>query len=338
VGYEITQEELASLKRSKERPHVVILGAGASLAACPNGDAYGKPLPIMNNLVETLGLGDLIAQARYNPAEGFEALYSRLHAADPHSPLVAQIEQRVKGYFTQLLLPKFPTIYDLLVLSLRKKDAIFTFNWDPFLVDAWERNADIGSLPQIFHLHGNVRVSFCTRCGKEMRKAEPCRTCGNPPTPSRLLYPVAQKNYADDPFIASQWQQARDFIGRAFIITIFGYSAPTTDKEAMEIFTKAWKQDSSHKHIERVEIIDIRDGEELGHQWGPFAHFDHRDMCRNFHESRLACYPRRTCEALCHEGFDGKFVEPITRAGSLEGLKASVADLVEHENRTHESQ
>jgi hypothetical protein len=37
-----------------ERAHVVILGAGASLAAFPDGDKYGIKLPLMNNLVETL--------------------------------------------------------------------------------------------------------------------------------------------------------------------------------------------------------------------------------------------------------------------------------------------
>ncbi len=30
---------------ANESPHVVILGAGASLAACPNGDWYGRRLP-----------------------------------------------------------------------------------------------------------------------------------------------------------------------------------------------------------------------------------------------------------------------------------------------------
>lgn len=41
--------------------HVVILGAGASYAAFPGGDKHGRKLPLMNNLIETLGLQDLIA-------------------------------------------------------------------------------------------------------------------------------------------------------------------------------------------------------------------------------------------------------------------------------------
>jgi hypothetical protein len=37
-------------------PHVVLLGAGASLAAFPNGDANGNKLPLMNDLIATVGI------------------------------------------------------------------------------------------------------------------------------------------------------------------------------------------------------------------------------------------------------------------------------------------
>jgi len=337
--YDVTKQQLIELERRIGRPHVVVLGAGASLAAFPNGDGRGRRLPLMANIVEVLELQDTLARAGHDPTHNFEKLYSQLHALDPESAVVKEIEQRVEDYFSQLALPDCPTIYDLLVMSLRNKDAIFTFNWDPFLVDALERNVEIGSLPHIFHLHGNVRVGFCEHCGLAMRRAAECHTCGEALTPSRLLYPVEEKNYADDPFIASQWQQARDFIERAFIITIFGYSAPTTDKEAMAIFTKSWKEGEEHKFVERLETIDIRDGEELGYQWGPFAHFDHRDMRRSYHESMLARYPRRTCESLYHAGVDGKFVEPIPWAGNLDGVpgtldevRGEMAELIEHES------
>jgi hypothetical protein len=41
---------------SMGRPHLVILGAGASLAAFPNGDRYGRQLPLMHDLISKLGL------------------------------------------------------------------------------------------------------------------------------------------------------------------------------------------------------------------------------------------------------------------------------------------
>ena len=42
------------------KPHVVLLGAGASRAAFPNGEDAGKRLPLMNDFVETLELAALL--------------------------------------------------------------------------------------------------------------------------------------------------------------------------------------------------------------------------------------------------------------------------------------
>ncbi|MEN6407217.1 MAG: hypothetical protein ABFC77_12185 [Thermoguttaceae bacterium] len=314
----------------------MILGAGASVAACPNGDALGRRLPVMANLVEILELNDLIAGAGHDPTIGFESLYSRLHASDPQSSLVQKIENCVEDYFNHLILPNYPTIYDLLLLSLRGKDAIFTFNWDPFLADAYMRVAGIvppSNLPNIFHLHGNVRVAFCEQCHTATRKAETCLGCGaNNVTPTRLLYPVEKKNYANDPYLVSQWEDFRKFISRALIITIFGYSAPTTDQEAMATLKAAWKDGESHKLIHRLEIIDIRDRDKLGWQWLPFTLYDdHNDVYRSFYESRLARYPRRSCEALFQSGYDGKIVEPIAWAGNFEGMRGDITKLVAYE-------
>ena len=44
------QQEIEQIEMG--RPHVVILGAGASYAAFPNGDMHGRKLPLMNNFVE----------------------------------------------------------------------------------------------------------------------------------------------------------------------------------------------------------------------------------------------------------------------------------------------
>ena len=37
------------------RPHAVLLGAGASRAAFPSGDAGGRQLPVMSDLVDVVG-------------------------------------------------------------------------------------------------------------------------------------------------------------------------------------------------------------------------------------------------------------------------------------------
>ncbi len=48
------KEELIRSPSEDARLHVVLLGAGASLAAFPNGDRLGRTLPLMKNLVEVL--------------------------------------------------------------------------------------------------------------------------------------------------------------------------------------------------------------------------------------------------------------------------------------------
>src|SRR5262245_4974494 len=112
-----------------DRPHVVLVGAGASRAACPNGDAQGRHLPVMSDLTETVGLGQLFSRAGIDPSSNFEVAYSSLYdgAADPQ--LLDGVERRVSDYFRSLVLPSEPTVYDYLVLSLRPKDVIATFNW-----------------------------------------------------------------------------------------------------------------------------------------------------------------------------------------------------------------
>ena len=186
-------------------------------------------------------------------------------------------------------------------------------------------------LPKIFHLHGNVRVSYCSNCKLSLLRASVCPTCSKEVTPTQLLYPVHNKNYASDGFVSTQWDAVRSFVSRAAYITIFGYSAPDTDQEAMQIFTEAWKGEYSEKIVNRVEIIDIADFDELCRKWDPFAHHGHYQIRRNFFESSLARYPRRTCEALAHSGFLGQVVENIPWAGSLAGLQESIKELLAHE-------
>ena len=68
---------------SAKRPHVVILGAGASLQALPDGDKYGKVLPLMNNFVEVLELKNLLEAYGVDfHGKNFEELYSSI-SSDP---------------------------------------------------------------------------------------------------------------------------------------------------------------------------------------------------------------------------------------------------------------
>ena len=165
------------------RPHVVLLGAGASLAAFPNGDRLGRKLPLMKNLVEVVDLEPLIKQTdqKLNEENDFEAIYSHITSNPNYSAIKEKIEAKVREYFTSLEITNLTTLYDRLLLSLRRKDAVFTFNWDPFLFDAYFRNMKIPALPEIFFLHGNVRIGRCsTHTEKWGERLSQCPICSRP--------------------------------------------------------------------------------------------------------------------------------------------------------------
>jgi hypothetical protein len=121
-------------------PHLIILGAGASRAACPNGDTYGHQLPVMNNLIEVTGMTSLLETTIDSKVGNFESFYSDLVASGRNEALVCELEDTLCSYFSGVQIPAGPTVYDYLLLCLRSKDVIATFNWDPLLAQAHERN------------------------------------------------------------------------------------------------------------------------------------------------------------------------------------------------------
>jgi hypothetical protein len=164
-------------------------------------------------------------------------------------------------------------------------------------------------------------------------------------TRTPLLYPIEQKNYARNQFIRGQWDQIKDYLSDAILVTIFGYRAPRTDQEAMAMLKTGWKGKGQERPVERVEIIDIRDAGELAHQWHDFSFHSHYDIHHDFYESRLAQYPRRSCESLYWNGVMGKWTEEISWLGSktnsaanLEELRASLAELLPYEDEPDEKQ
>jgi len=144
------------------RPHLVILGAGASRAAFPKGDRCGRPLPVMATLADTIGLGDILEEyGLRDRADDFEGLYSDLYSSGKYRELCEALEASVHSYFSLLEIPIEFTIYDLLVLGLREKDVIATFNWDPLLYQTLQRHYRKVTLPRVLYLHGNVAIGYC---------------------------------------------------------------------------------------------------------------------------------------------------------------------------------
>lgn len=277
-------------------PHVVILGAGASRACCPDGDANGRVLPLMADFVDVLGLRTLIGAAGFEVNANFERTYSEIHRASA-LPLIRELDHATRTYFGQLTLPDHVTLYDRLLLSLRAKDAIITFNWDPLLAQAYKRWRHLGNvLPDLIFLHGNVDIGVnIERNLFGFLSDDVDRERGYVPTP--LLYPVDQKNYTDDSFVAEQWLKATDYLSDAYYVTVLGYSAPTTDVEARALLLKAWR-DNTTRGLAQFSIFDIRDPEEVERSWKDFVEGAHGGASQDFECNILFRHPRRSCEAF----------------------------------------
>ncbi len=111
IKLEMTIKELID-DTSVCKPHVVILGAGASLAVFPKGDRNGSRLPLMRDLVETLQLDSVLK--RYNihcHQENFEQIYSNLCEDPSYQDALEAINGLIWNYFSKLKPPPYPTIY-----------------------------------------------------------------------------------------------------------------------------------------------------------------------------------------------------------------------------------
>jgi hypothetical protein len=311
--------------------HVVLLGAGASVAAFPNGDANGKHLPHMVNLVKILKLEALLREHGVSASENFEVIYSNLENND----LKKRIEDEIFDYFKSLYFPAKATIYDKLLLSLREKDSVFTFNWDPFLFDAYMRNMDKGiSLPEIFFLHGNVRIGSCTNCNKWGGINHTCSSCSQNYTAVPLLYPIKNKDYfTKNKYTALMWDEAKSRFAEAFFISIFGYGAPESDVEAIDIIKEGWFA-KSKREFEHFEVIDVKKPEELDLAWQPFTPTWHLSYWDKFEDSYLGRYPRRTCEGLFYSK-SGTPCEifPLVETNDLNSLQDAARKIAQSESK-----
>jgi hypothetical protein len=294
-------------QESCQRPHLVILGAGASLAAFPNGDKNGKRLPLLQNLVDVVGLGELLLTNDV-PYEGknFEEIYSSLYGNLHNQILLNKIEEKIEEYFNSLKIPDEPTLYDHLVLSLRKKDRIATFNWDPLLWQAATRcSLFTEDIPNLFFLHGNLAIAI----DHNKKLKVPVGHLDSNQTNlhrCKLLYPIKTKKYTSDKFIKNEWELLQFYLKKAYRLTIFGYSAPTTDVEAISLLKDGW---GNGKEIEETDIIDLKTEDVLYDTWKDFICGDHWGAYQSFYKTDLALFPRRSCEKLWQETQGVKFLD-----------------------------
>ena len=322
-----------------KKPHVVLLGAGASLAAFSEGDAEGRKLPVMDNFIDTVdGLAAYLNSENINHDGNIENLYSQLANSGGYSGQVREIEQIIHDYFSQLKIPEHPTLYDHLLLCLRAKDIVATFNWDPFLYNAFCRVGRIVGLqylPRLAFLHGNVGIGYCDApCHNPMMigpSGVRC-SCGDMFKKNPLLYPIHEKDYAKDAVIRASWHDLRICLEHAYIFTIFGYSAPASDVEAVALMKEAWGH-RDQRVLEQIEVIDIVNSDVVEKNWADFICRDHVMTWDSFYKSSLARAPRRSCDAFWDMSMDlmPRHEIPIDTAASWDDLTTWVAPYLDVE-------
>lgn len=179
MSKELTYDEIVEIENT--RPHVVILGAGATI---PNGDKNGMPCSVMHGFIQNIGLESILQNVKLDTqSENIEDIYTGLYERGEECKEVRlQLEEAIFSYFSNLQLPDEITIYDKLVLALTNKDIIATFNWDSLLIQACNRASKITkNRLKLTFLHGNVAVGYCVQCGRfgALQRGK-CDNCSTP--------------------------------------------------------------------------------------------------------------------------------------------------------------
>lgn len=337
----MTEREIFEIENT--RPHVVILGAGATIATIPNGDKNGNPCSVMHGFIHNLGLDTILATVKLNTkSENIEDIYSELYErGDECKAVREQLEEAIFSYLSRLELPAEITIYDEIILALTQKDMIATFNWDPLLIQAYNRARKLTTnLPKLTFLHGNVAAGYCERCGHfgALQRVK-CDNCGAAYHRSPLLFPVKHKDYNSNPFIKQQWTILNEFLSRAKMLTIFGYSAPKTDVEAAQMLKSAFEKYLPAQRFSHIDIIERPnfEHENLSNTWREFIN----DSSCNYHihdsfyESYLANSPRRSVECFYKRNMSGWWGDSkikFKKEDSWNDIKERIMFLLAEEN------
>lgn len=324
-----------------QRPHVVIVGAGASKAV------MGKSCPTMIEAVEQIGLENILKGIKLQTkSRNLENIYSELFKrGDECKDARIAMEETIYSYFSDVHLPSTLSIYDLLILSLTKKDCIISFNWDSLLIQAYNRVAKITlNRPELFFLHGNVGAGVCEECMTFGPIQNYCQKCGKPYKRVPLLYPVEQKDYYSNIFIRDQWNIAKEYISRAGKVTIFGYSAPSSDKAASEILKTAYNRYNGTHRLDMIEIIE-RPGfnsNEISDAWLFFLSLTnfHCEIIDSFYKSSLAVAPRRTIQFQYKKFIEGCWEEPqifFSNNNTFNSIASLIKPLLDNEKKQNYS-
>lgn len=324
-----------------KRPHVVILGAGATVDSFPKGDKFGKPSPLMNDMIDVLDLRPILSTVKLKTeSTNIENIYTELFERGKEcKDVLLEIESSIRDYFNLMKIPDEVTKYDLLLISLTNKDCVASFNWDPLLIQAYNRvNQITDNLPEIVFLHGNVGAGICEKCKQYGPIVNSCPVCKMKFNPVPLLYPVKNKDYNKSIFIRHSWNSLKYYLSKAALVTIYGYSAPATDIEASKILIKAYSKYEGSHILDRIEIIErkgFKDNElsqtlqdlKSSARW-------HYELLDDFFKSKLAEAPRRSVECYYKQDIEGWWGSPklsLSKGLTFKTLKLLLQPLLDNE-------
>ena len=121
-------------------------------------------------------------------------------------------------------------------------------------------------------------------------------------------------------------------LAEAYYVTVYGYSAPTTDVEAMALLLEAWR-DNPARALAQIGIVDVREPAEVEASWSDFIVRTHGGASTDFSHDRLMRHPRRTCESFASATLlqDPWREDPFPISCSLAELETWVKPLIEEE-------
>ena len=243
------------------QPHVVILGSGSTIAAIPNGDRNGH----RSFDFASFGTDPFFKEYRnklpqnYKKIDNLEKLYLSLTVNDSTKELKEELDSLLREKFKNFELPETMTVLDWLVLSLRDKDYIISFNWDPLLIQAYNRvRIFTENLPNILFPHGNVEA-----CYNNERYGAIHNIDNVDMMPSPLVFPIKERDYENNIFLADQIKKVQKAICGAGYLTIFGYSGAETDEADVQLMKNIFMPNGYNAICNGVEIIGPPNKREL---------------------------------------------------------------------------
>ena len=276
--------------------HLVILGAGSTIATIPKGDKNGEFSYTLDNLLNDKCFASFVekVQALDYQTDDVEALCKQLYKEN--RPLYDEFESLVRKKYASLELPDGFTILDRLVLSLTPNDAIISFNWDDLVIQAYQRMSEYvpeEMLPILAFPHGNAQAVYNNKHYTSKRIVTGANWIDSP-----LNMPVDEIDYKLDAFIGSQWKVLDFYIRNAQMITFFGYRGPSSDEQDLQHLDELF---AKNEICDKIEIID-KDLESSIQVARGLKRFKMQPNwlfpCADFWHSTIAKHPRRTLSTI----------------------------------------